>query len=278
MTPSLSDPSGPNVNLSLSRSRSISTFLSSSRSTRARGAYQYHLLCSFHETYSTIISLALSIGIAPSSSFSPSCQETFKLLSSSLFLSSSARSFLALTSVLFPTSPLTCFPFLTLPPFSPYHCLSALQASSSVARRGCSSLFPFHSLSHGDPLLRTGPRSAIPLPLPNNSPLLSPPSSPSSTRDSSFDSPRASRRRLAEIFSLLPSRNEQCGGSGMQDGRRVLEPRATRTLPIDRNERDIVRTRETSSGSGQRRKIKREEERENTEITTRERETRKKDE
>lgn len=64
----------------------------------------------------------------------------------------------------------------------------------------------------------------------------------------------------------------------MQDGRRVLEPRATRTLPIDRNERDIVRTRETSSGSGERRKIKREKERENTEITTRERETRKKDE
>lgn len=46
----------------------------------------------------------------------------------------------------------------------------------------------------------------------------------------------------------------------MQDGRRVLEPRATRTLPIDRNERDIVRTRETSSGSGERRKIKREKE------------------
>lgn len=64
----------------------------------------------------------------------------------------------------------------------------------------------------------------------------------------------------------------------MQDGRRVLEPRATRTLPIDRNERDIVRTRETSSGSGERRKIKREKERENTEITTREREMRKKDE
>lgn len=64
----------------------------------------------------------------------------------------------------------------------------------------------------------------------------------------------------------------------MQDGRRVLEPRATRTLPIDRNERDIVRTRETSSGSGERRKIKREKERENTGITTRERETRKKDE
>lgn len=62
----------------------------------------------------------------------------------------------------------------------------------------------------------------------------------------------------------------------MQDGRRVLEPRATRTLPIDRNERDIVRTRETSSGSGERRKIKREKERENTGIATRE--TRKKDE
>lgn len=64
----------------------------------------------------------------------------------------------------------------------------------------------------------------------------------------------------------------------MQDGRRVLEPRATRTLPIDRNERDIVRTRETSSGSGERRKIKREKERENTGITTRERETRKEEE
>ncbi|KAH0535368.1 hypothetical protein KQX54_016056 [Cotesia glomerata] len=31
-------------------------------------------------------------------------------------------------------------------------------------------------------------------------------------------------RSLAEIFYLLPSRNEQCGGSGMQDGRRWASP------------------------------------------------------
>lgn len=36
----------------------------------------------------------------------------------------------------------------------------------------------------------------------------------------------------------------------MQDGRRTLEPRATRTLlRVDGNERDVARTRETSSRS-----------------------------
>lgn len=35
----------------------------------------------------------------------------------------------------------------------------------------------------------------------------------------------------------------------MQDGRRMLEPRATRTLlRVDGNERDVARTRGTSSG------------------------------
>lgn len=69
----------------------------------------------------------------------------------------------------------------------------------------------------------------------------------------------------------------------MQDGRRVLEPRATRTLPIDRNERDIVRTRETSSGPRERGREKKKRKRErksesNTGIITRERRTKKKDE
>lgn len=53
----------------------------------------------------------------------------------------------------------------------------------------------------------------------------------------------------------------------MQDGRRMLEPRATRTLlRVDGNERDVARTRGTSSGlEKEKEKERREREREEEE-------------
>lgn len=48
----------------------------------------------------------------------------------------------------------------------------------------------------------------------------------------------------------------------MQDGRRTLEPRATRTLlRVDGNERDVARTRGTSSGPERERENEKERER-----------------
>lgn len=52
----------------------------------------------------------------------------------------------------------------------------------------------------------------------------------------------------------------------MQDGRRTLEPRATRTLlRVDGNERDVARTRGTSSGPEREKTRRREKEREEEE-------------
>lgn len=49
----------------------------------------------------------------------------------------------------------------------------------------------------------------------------------------------------------------------MQDGRHTLEPRATRTLlRVDENERDVGRTRGTSSGLEKENEREREEEKE----------------
>lgn len=170
----------------------------------------------------TTVPLALSNNIAPSFSVSLSIS-VFHVKKRSI--SYPGYSFLgrmliffALTSVLFPISHPPSFPFSSPLPFCHTTAYIRIWVSSSDAHKPVS---PSHLLFSGARCFDRGPRSS--LPLSHSTHLSSFPSSPSSTRDpSTFDSPRASRRRLAEIFSLLPSRNEQCGGSGMQDGRRTL--------------------------------------------------------
>lgn len=134
-------------------------------------------------------------------------------------LSFAKRSF----SSLLPQLPFSS-PLLTLsrsPTLLPYHCLSvygplrpshvglSLPPACSLLRSAVSTAALFSSTLSSTSL--TFPPHHLPC-------AILPPST------------CASRRRLAKIFSLLPSRNEQCGGSGMQDGRCVLEPHATRTL------------------------------------------------
>lgn len=139
-------------------------------------------------------------------------------------LASSQCAFPSLLSRFFFPSPFFLYLFSLSRVASPYHYLSVIWASSSCSRRN-GSLPPV--LHQGPDSPRLGPRSSPP---PSHQPnaLAFPPRHSSARDPSTFGSPRASRRRLVEIFSLLPSRNEQCGGSGMQDGRCTLGPRATR--------------------------------------------------
>lgn len=185
---------------------------------------------------SAIIALALSTDIAPSPFFSRSLSSMSRNVRSPIFvaLPFAKRSF----SSLLPQFPFSS-PLLTLsrsPTLLPYHYLSVYGPlrSSHVGLSlspACSPLRPAVSTAA---LFSSSTLSSTSLafPLHHLPRAILPPST------------RASRRRLAKIFSLLPSRNEQCGGSGMQDGRCVLEPHATRTLlQVNGNEKDIARRR-----------------------------------
>lgn len=179
-----------------------------------------------------------------------SCQETFYLLSSSLFPSPNAhflRSYLGSLSHLPLSSPL---------PFCHTTTYIRIRSSLFVVRQ---------PVSLSPTCFFLGPAASTVGPVLLSHPLDSPlqRSLLAIFHARSFHLRLASsRRRLAEIFSLLPSRNEQCGGSGMQDGRRTLEPRATRTLlRVDGNERDVTRIRGTSSGPEKENKKERERER-----------------
>lgn len=249
MPPSLSDPSGPNVlfrvlllslaapPFTLSLSYSLYFYLPPCNPARDPPIPPSPSAPRDIVTVALCLSLSLStrsftdivpspfLFLAPPCPWSPlSCQETFDLLSSSLlpfpnahFTRSYRGTLSHLPSLLLPT------PFLS---YLSYYCLSGY-VPLCPSYRGVVS--PSHLLFVGARCLNRGLILLSPsTPTSSLSPtgFFSLPSPPSSTRDpSTFDSPRASRRRLAEIFSLLPSRNEQCGGSGMQDGRRVLEPR-----------------------------------------------------
>ena len=188
----------------------------------------------------SFLSLSLSLSLFLFLLYSPDRVEGFDRLSSTKhrwrLLSSSRETFaglllsalLALSHSIWapsfapsPFVPVVSPSYIAPPSFDPridgravlLHSVHASPTTSARRRYRFPLRGPYVSLACLPSLLRKvdGPLIAPSFPVSVPAAVILPPS----TRSSRI--PASSR---AEIFSLLPSRNEQCGGSGMQDGRR----------------------------------------------------------